>query len=297
MKFVGPHVSAAGGVENAPLNAAKLEATAFGLFTRNQRQWIAKPLTSESIERFKANMTECGFTANTVLPHDSYLINVGSPDDELWKKSLDALIDELERVEQLGLRYLNFHPGSHVNRLSEEECLERIARAMNIAIERTRTAVLVIEGTAGQGSNVGNTFEHLKTLIDLSSDPDRVGVCLDTCHMFAAGYDIRTPKAYETTMGEFDRVVGMKWLRGMHLNDSKVELGSRKDRHHSIGRGLLGFEAFRLIMNDPRLDGIPIILETIDDTVWAQEVALLRGLEGKKRVPRDFAPPDPPESQ
>jgi deoxyribonuclease-4 len=297
MKFVGPHVSAAGGVENAPLNAAKLEATAFGLFTKNQRQWIAKPLTSESIERFKANMTECGFTANTVLPHDSYLINVGSPDDDLWKKSLDALIDELERVEQLGLRYLNFHPGSHVNRLSEEECLERIARAMNIAIERTRTAVLVIEGTAGQGSNVGNTFEHLKTLIDLSSDPDRVGVCLDTCHMFAAGYDIRTPKAYETTMGEFDRVVGMKWLRGMHLNDSKVELGSRKDRHHSIGRGLLGFEAFRLIMNDPRLDGIPIILETIDDTVWAQEVALLRGLEGKKRVPRDFAPPDPPESQ
>ncbi|HUX51449.1 MAG TPA: deoxyribonuclease IV [Spirochaetia bacterium] len=292
MKYVGPHVSASGGVENAPVNAAKLGANAFSLFTKNQRQWQAKPLTEESITAFKTNMKEYGFRFEHVIPHNSYLVNVGSPDDELWNKSLDALQDELERVEQLGLTYLNFHPGSHLGRISEDECIERIARAMNRVLERTKTGVLLIEGTAGQGSNIGSRFEHLSAIIDLSKHPSRVGVCLDTCHMFAAGHDIRTEKVYASTMAEFDKTVGFKWLKAIHLNDAKVELGSRKDRHHSIGRGTLGFEAFRLLVNDPRLEEIPFILETIDETVWAAEIKLLRSLVGKKRVPAGMTAPE-----
>lgn len=293
MKFLGPHVSAAGGVEQAPVNAAAIGATAFGLFTRNQRQWASKPLSGESIDAFKRNMDELGYSAAQVLPHDSYLINVGSADPEISRKSFDALLDELTRVEQLGLTFLNFHPGAHVNLITEEECLERISQAMNLIFGRTEHASLVIEGTAGQGSNVGYRFEHLAAIIGMVEQKERVGVCLDTCHMFAAGYDLRTPAAYEKTMAEFEKVVGFRNLKGIHLNDAKVELGSKKDRHHSIGRGTLGFEAFRLIMNDERLEGIPLILETIDETVWEQEIQLLQSLVGKKRVPSGLAPPEP----
>ncbi len=278
MKFVGAHVSAAGGVFNAPLNAKEIGARAFALFTKNQRQWKAKPLTETAIRKFKENLKAVGIKPEHVLPHDSYLINLGSPDPEKRRKSLEAFIDEVERCYQLGLKYLNFHPGSHLRKVSEEECLRIVADSINEAISRTRDVVLVIENTAGQGSNVGYRFEHIARIIELVEDKSRIGVCLDTCHLFAAGYDIRTREAYERTMEEFDRVVGFKYLRGMHLNDAKSQLGSRVDRHHSIGKGNIGLDAFRFIMNDPRLDDIPLILETIDPSIWKEEIELLYSL-------------------
>jgi len=277
-KFVGAHVSAAGGVFKAPLNATKIGARAFALFTRNQRQWRAKPLKEEEIRKFRENLKRAGISPEHVLPHDSYLINLGSPEPEKRKKSLEAFIDEIERCYQLGLKYLNFHPGSSLGKVSDEECLKIVAESVNEALSRTEKVILVIENTAGQGNNVGYRFEHLATIIELVEDKSRIGVCLDTCHLFAAGYDIRTKEAYEKTMKEFDEIVGFNYLRGMHLNDAKSELGSRIDRHHSIGKGNIGLEAFRFIMNDERLNGIPLILETIDPSIWKDEIELLYSL-------------------
>ncbi|BCD67422.1 deoxyribonuclease IV [Nitratiruptor sp. YY09-18] len=274
-KFVGAHVSASGGVENAPKNAQKIGAKAFALFTKNQRQWKAKPLSQESIEKFNEYLYEAGIQKKHILPHDSYLINLGHPEDEKWKKSLDAFIDEVQRCEQLGLDKLNFHPGSHLKKISEDECLDRISEAMNEALKQSSSVTLVIENTAGQGSNLGYKFEHLRYLIDKSIDKSRVGVCLDTAHMFAAGYDIRTKEAYEKSMQEFDEIVGFAYLKGMHINDSKAKFASRVDRHHSLGKGEIGLEAFRYIMQDERIKDIPLILETIDDTIWDKEIELL----------------------
>ncbi|WP_456485103.1 deoxyribonuclease IV [Hydrogenimonas sp.] len=277
-KFVGAHVSASGGVFNAPLNASKIGAKAFALFTKNQRQWKAKPLDGETIEKFKENLRASGIEPKHVLPHDSYLINLGHPEKQKRQKSLDAFIDEVRRCEQLGLDRLNFHPGSHLKKISEEECLGRIAEAMNITLNETEGVTLVIENTAGQGSNLGYKFEHLAYLIDKTEDKSRVGVCLDTCHTFTAGYDLRTKEAYEATTKEFDEIVGFDYLKGMHINDSKPPLGSRVDRHHSLGEGEIGWDAFKYIMNDPRMNDIPLILETIDDTIWAQEIRALYDL-------------------
>jgi len=277
-KFVGAHVSTAGGVFNAPLNAKEIGAKAFALFTKNQRQWRAKPLTEEVVRKFKENLKRVGISPEVVLPHDGYLINLGSPDREKRKRSLEAFIDEVERCYQLGLKYLNFHPGSSLGKVSEEECLKIVADSINEAVSRTKGVVLVIENTAGQGNTVGYRFEHLARIIELVEDKERIGVCLDTCHAFAAGYDIRTREAYEKTTKEFDEVVGFKYLKGMHLNDAKSTLGSRVDRHHSIGKGNIGLEAFRLIMNDERLNGIPLILETIDPSIWKEEIELLYSL-------------------
>jgi len=277
-KFVGAHVSTAGGVFNAPLNAREIGAKAFALFTKNQRQWRARPLTEEVIGKFRENLKRAGISPEMVLPHDSYLINLGSPDGEKRRKSLEAFVDEVERCYQLGLKYLNFHPGSSLGKVSEEECLKIVAESVNEAISRTKEVILVIENTAGQGNTVGYRFEHLARIIELVENKERIGVCLDTCHMFAAGYDIRTREAYEKTMKEFDEIVGFKYLKGMHLNDAKSELGSRVDRHHSIGKGNIGLEAFRLIMNDERLNGIPLILETIEPSIWKEEIELLYSL-------------------
>ncbi len=274
-KYVGAHVSASGGVHNAPKNAEAIGAKAFALFTKNQRQWKAKPLAKEHIEAFDAHCTKAGIDKKYILPHDSYLINLGHPDDAQRQKSLDAFLDEVERCELLGLDKLNFHPGSHLRKISEEECLDRIADAMNEVLRQSDNVTLVIENTAGQGSNLGYKFEHLRYLIDKSIDKSRVGVCLDTAHMFAAGYDIRTRETYEETMRKFDEIVGFAYLRGMHINDSKAKFASRVDRHHSLGKGEIGLDAFRFIMNDSRLDDIPLILETIDDTIWDKEIALL----------------------
>lgn len=278
-KFVGAHVSASGGVFNAPLNAMAIGAKAFALFTKNQKQWAAKPLEEETIALFKANLAKSGILPKHILPHDSYLINLGHPEEDKRQKSLEAFIDEVQRCSQLGLDRLNFHPGSHLKQISEEECIDRIASSMNEALRVTNGVTLVIENTAGQGSNLGWRFEHLAAIIERIEDKSRVGVCIDTCHMFTAGYDIRTKEAYDATWGEFDRIVGFKYLKGMHINDSKPDLGSHVDRHDSIGKGKIGFDAFGYIMNDPRMDDIPLVLETIDETIWAQEIALLYSMQ------------------
>lgn len=290
MKYIGAHVSASGGVENAPVNAAEIGANAFALFTKNQRQWNSKPLTPESVEAFRENMAAGGFRPEYVLPHDSYLINLGSPEDEKWQRSCDAFLDEVRRAEQLGLRLLNFHPGSHLGLITEEECLARIAVAMNRAISESESLVLVIENTAGQGSNVGYSFEHLARLIELTREKSRVGVCIDTCHAFAAGYDLRTPETWAAVMDSFGKIVGFEFLRAMHLNDAKSEFGSRVDRHNPLGDGNLGIEAFRHLMEDSRLDDMPLILETPDPERWAQEIRTLFGFAGQEPVRR--AAPD-----
>ncbi len=280
MKTIGAHVSTSGGLHQAPLNAAAIGATAFALFTKNQRQWTAPPLTAAEIDLFRKNCAENGFGPAQILPHDSYLINLGNPDPAKRAVSLDSIVHELRRCEALGLDRLNFHPGSHLREISEEECLGLIADGMNRALEKTKGVTLVIENTAGQGSNVGYRFEHLARLIELTEDKSRVGVCVDTAHAFGSGYDLRTAEDVRATLAEFDRVVGLEWLRGMHLNDSKAALGSRVDRHHSIGAGLIGEECFRTLMKDPRLDGIPLVLETIDPDLWPREIADLRKWAG-----------------
>ncbi len=278
MKYVGAHVSISGGVENAPLNAAGIGAKAFAMFTKNQRQWKSAPLTEESIQAFQENCRANGFSPEHILPHDGYLINMGNPDPEKRKQSLEAFTDEMSRCQQLGLDRLNFHPGSHLKLIAEDDCLKLIAECVNTALSETKGVTAVIENTAGQGSNLGYRFEHLARIIELIDDKSRVGVCLDTCHTFAAGYDLTTPEAYETTMRDFDRIIGFRYLRGVHLNDSKSRLGGHLDRHNSIGAGELGIEPFRLLMNDPRFDDIPLVLETIDESLWPQEIRLLYSL-------------------
>jgi deoxyribonuclease-4 len=281
MKFVGAHVSSAGGVENAPLNAHKIGAKGFALFTKNQRQWVAKPLEEKNINKFKEYCEEFGYTADMILPHDSYLINLGHPEIEKREKSLNAFVEELKRCEILDLKYLNFHPGSHLKKISEEECLDNIATSMNTAIKESESCELIMECTAGQGSNLGFKFEHLSYIISKIEDKSRVGVCLDTAHMFAAGYDIRTKDAYESTMKNFDELVGFKYLKGMHINDSKAKFDSNVDRHHSLGEGEIGIDAFKFIMNDERIDNIPLVLETIDPEIWDKEIELLYSFVGK----------------
>lgn len=275
MKYIGAHVNATGGVENAPLNANAIGAKAFALFTRNQRQWKSSPLTEKSISLFKERCAEFGYEAKHILPHDSYLINLGSPDPEGLQKSREAFLDEMRRCEQLGLDRLNFHPGSHLNGLSVDECLNRIAESINLALEQTEGVCAVIENTAGQGTNLGHTFEHLAAIIDKVEDKSRVGVCIDTAHTLAAGYDIRSEEGFMETFRRFDEIVGFSYLRGMHINDSKKELGTRVDRHDCIGKGVMGLDTFRMLMNDPRFEEIPLILETPDESIWAEEISLL----------------------
>ncbi len=275
MKLVGAHVSTSGGVQNAPLNAQAIGAKAFALFTKNQRQWFAKPYDTETIDAFHRNMEETGYRPEHVLPHDSYLINLGNPDNDKRKKSLDSFIDELSRCSQLDLLYLNTHPGSHVKIATEEECLTLIAESINIALDKTSGVSVVLENTAGQGSNVGYSFEHLASMIDRIEDKSRVGICFDTCHAFAAGYDLRTQTSCKKVFKDLDTIVGLKFLKGVHLNDAKSEYQSHVDRHHSISEGNLGTDVFKFLMNDKRFDGIPMILETIDDSIWAEEIKLL----------------------
>lgn len=278
MKYIGAHVSASGGVENAPINANNIGAKAFALFTKNQKQWFSKPLTKENIIGFKENCDKFGYTAEHIMPHDSYLINLGNPVPENLKKSRSAFLDEMRRCEQLGITLLNFHPGSHLKQFSEEECLDKIAESINLTLDKTNGVTAVIENTAGQGTNMGYKFEHLAHMIDKVEDKSRIGVCLDTCHTYTAGYDIKSEEGYKKTFKEFERIVGFKYLKGIHLNDSKKELASRVDRHDSIGKGLLGEEVFKRLMNDPRFDDMPIILETPDDGLWEEEIRWLYSL-------------------
>jgi deoxyribonuclease-4 len=277
-KYIGAHVSASGGVGNAILNAEAIGANAFALFTRNQRSWVSKPLPQLEIDGFKALLADRGFQPEMVLPHDSYLINLGSPDEETLQKSRAAFFDEMFRAQQLGLTMLNFHPGSHLNRISEEECLDQIAREINLALSKTEGVTAVIENTAGQGTNLGWRFEHIARIIEGVEDKSRVGVCIDTCHTLAAGYDLTTEMGYQFTMDEFERIVGFKYLRAIHLNDSKKGTGSHVDRHEVLGEGAMGKEFFSRLMHDPRFDDMPIILETPDPMRWADEIKWLRSL-------------------
>jgi len=278
-KYIGAHVSASGGVENAPLNAKAIGANAFALFTKNQRQWVAKPLSMESIDLFKRNCADNGLDANYILPHDSYLINLGHHEPEALAKSREAFLDEMQRCEQLGLKLLNFHPGSHLNAISEEACLSLIAESINIALRATKGVTAVIENTAGQGSNVGFSFAQIAQIISQVDDKERVGVCIDTCHVFAAGYDLATESGYQQTWQEFDTLIGKSYLKAIHLNDSKKGLNSRVDRHDSLGKGELGMPLFERMMKDSRFDGMPIVLETPDENLWADEIKLLRSFE------------------
>lgn len=279
MKYIGAHVSACGGVFNAPVNAHEIGATAFALFTKNQKQWVAKPLTDEEIGKFKDNCAKYGYTAAQILPHDSYLINLGSPREEGLQKSRAAFIDEMRRCEQLGLDRLNFHPGSHLKEISVDECLATIAHSINLALDKTQGVTAVIENTAGQGSNLGYTFEQIAQIIEQVEDKSRVGVCIDTCHSFAAGYDLSTELGFTQVFEHFENVIGFKYLRGMHLNDATKPLASKVDRHSTLGNGVLGMVPFQMIMKDSRFDGIPLILETPDPDIWAQELDTLRSFQ------------------
>ncbi|MFA6875036.1 MAG: deoxyribonuclease IV [Parabacteroides sp.] len=275
MKYIGAHVSTTGGVENAPLNANTIGAKAFALFTRNQRQWKSAPLTEKSITLFKTRCKEFRYETKHILPHDSYLINLGHPEAEGLQKSREAFLDEMQRCEQLGLDRLNFHPGSHLNQISEEECLTRIADSVNWALSQTKGVCAVLENTAGQGTNLGFRFEQLAYIIDKVEDKSRIGICIDTAHTLAAGYNIRTKESFEETFRHFNDVIGFSYLRGMHINDSKKELSTHVDRHDSIGKGVMGMTTFQLLMDDPRFDDIPLILETPDETLWAEEITKL----------------------
>ena len=275
MKYFGAHVSAAGGVENAPANAHAIGATGFAFFTKNQRQWVAKPLAAGEIDAFREACERYGYTPAQILPHDSYLINLGHPEKEPLEKSRAAFLNEMQRCELLGLDRLNFHHGSHLQKITEQESLDRIAESINMALDRTHGVTAVIENTAGQGSNLGYTFEQIAYIINEVEDKSRVGVCLDTAHTLAAGYDIKTPEGFAETFRHFDEVVGFSYLMGMHLNESKKDLGSRVDRHESIGKGLMGLDTFRMIMADPRFDNMPLILETPDEALWPEEIQLL----------------------
>ena len=276
MKYIGAHVSASGGVENAPLNASNIGATAFALFTKNQRQWKSTPLTEKSIELFKQRCSQLGYSPKQILPHDSYLINLGHPEKEALEKSREAFLDEVQRCEQLGIDRLNFHPGAHLNLIGIDECLRIISDSINHTLNKTKGVIVVIENTAGQGSSVGHKFEHIAQIIEYVEDKSRVGVCIDTCHSFAAGYDLSTPEEFKKAFINFDQVVGFKYLKGMHLNDAKKGLASHVDRHESLGKGILGEQSFKLLMSDNRFDDIPLILETPDESIWAEEIERLK---------------------
>lgn len=276
--YIGAHVSAAGGVDNAITNALTIGANAFALFTKNNRRWEAPPLKKETIERFKTLCQNHKFSAKQILPHASYLINLGHPTKEGLEKSRDAFLDEMERCEQLGITLLNFHPGSHLNQISVDECLTKIADSINFALEKTETVTAVLENTAGQGTNLGYDFNHLAEIINQVEDKSRVGVCIDTCHAFAAGYDLRTKEDCQSLFQVFEETVGFTYLKGMHLNDSKSTFNSRVDRHHSLKEGETGEAIFRYIMQDKRFKNIPLILETIEPKLWPEEITWLRSL-------------------
>ena len=278
MKYIGAHVSAAGGVENVPERAHEIGAKAFALFTKNQRRWEGPPLTKENIKGFKKSCQDLGYSMGQVMPHDSYLINLGHPEEQQLQKSRNAFLDEIQRCEQLGIKLLNFHPGNHLNKISIEECLDRNAESLNWALEKTNGVTAVIENTAGQGTSVGYKFEYLARIIDGVDDKSRVGVCIDTCHAFAAGYDLSTEKGYHKMWNQFEELIGFEYLKGMHLNDSKKECGSRVDRHDNIGEGKIGIKGFELLMKDERLNDIPMILETPNTERWPEEISLLYDL-------------------
>ena len=280
MYFIGPHVSIGGGVANAPRNAKALGATGFGMFVKNQRQWTAAPYAQADVDAFRRQLKADGYTSAQVMPHAGYLINLANPDEAAHAKSMASLLDELRRCMALGLDKLNFHPGSHLRLLTPQAACSRVAQSVNSALAETEGVTLVIENTAGSGGNLGAPFEELKAIIDGVDDKARVGVCLDTMHTFAAGFDIRTRDGFLTTIDQSDRTVGLGYLRGLHLNDSKVALNSHVDRHESLGAGLLGIDVFKCIMRDARFENMPLVLETPNEELWAREIEQLMAMAG-----------------
>lgn len=278
MKYIGAHISVSGGVSNAPINANAIGAKAFALFTRNPSRWHSTAISDKEAEAFKHNCALYGYKPQQILPHDSYLINLGAPDTEKLQKSRDAFLDEMNRCMQLGLTMLNFHPGSHLNLMNTDDCLDLIADSINSVLEKTSGVKAVIENTAGQGSNLGFSFAQIAHIIDRVDDKSRIGVCIDSCHAFAAGYDLSTPEGYEATWNEFSDTIGFNYLSGMHLNDTKKGLASKVDRHESLGKGMLGENFFKMLMADPRFDEIPLILETPNEELWAEEIKWLYSL-------------------
>lgn len=276
MKYIGAHVSASGGIQNAPINADSIGANAFAFFTKNQRQWQAPPLGDEDVLSFHGEREKAEIDVRHILPHDSYLINLGHPEQEGLSKSRNAFLIELQRCDRLGLPLLNFHPGSHLRQISEEECLERIGESIQWALDQTDQVVAVIENTAGQGSNLGVSLGQLKAIMDGVGSKQRVGICIDTAHAFAAGVQLNDRHAFDDFFAELDETIGFQYLRGMHLNDSKKECGTRVDRHACLGEGFIGIKPFEWIMQDPRFDDIPLILETPNPKGWKEEIAMLR---------------------
>ena len=279
LKLVGAHVSAAGGVHNAVSEAVAIGANAFALFLRSQRTWHSKPLSADVAEKFKAACEEHRFPPHAILPHGSYLMNLGSPDEGTLMKSRQALIDEMKRCEMLGLTKYNFHPGSTCGKIPVDECIGRIVESINSALDQTSGVTAVVENMSCQGNTIGGRFQELHAIVSGIKDKSRIGVCLDTCHAFAAGYDLRSKESFQAVLEEFEKVVGFEYLQGVHLNDSKGDLGCHLDRHENIGMGKLGKDAFRWLMNDPRFNGIPLILETPGGVGYDKEIRLLRSLE------------------
>lgn len=275
MKYIGAHVSAEGGVDKTPMRAKEIGARAFALFTRNASRWRSAAIKPKQAEAFRRGCEELGYAPSQILPHDSFLINLGSPDAEKLQMSRDAFLDEFRRCEQLGLTMLNFHPGSHLGQIDPDKCLDLIAESINYTLDATEGVTAVIENTAGQGSNLGYRFDQIARIIDGVEDKSRVGVCVDTCHTYSAGYDLVTPEGYEATWREFDEVIGAPYLKALHLNDDKRELASRVDRHACIGQGTMGKDFFTRLVNDPRFDGMPLILETPEPLLWPDEIEWL----------------------
>ena len=281
---MGAHVSIAGGFEKAIERALRVGCDTAQIFSKSNNQWAAPEIKPEDAKRFREAAKQSGI--GPLFSHTAYLINVGSPEKEAWEKSQDALKVEVERATVLGLAFIVLHPGSH-KETNEADCLKRIGDAVAWVVDKTAgsTVKVLYEIAAGQGSAVGYSFEHLRDLLKLTDCPSRTGICIDTCHMFAAGYDIRTEAAYEKTFQDFDQIVGIRNVKAVHLNDSKKEIGCRVDRHEHIGKGCIGIEAFRCLMNDGRLREVPMVLETPkDEETLAEDVEnlkVLRSLIGK----------------
>lgn len=275
MKKAGAHVSIAGGLFHAPDEAKALEADAFGMFVKNQRQWFAPLPDDNAVNWFRFHLASSRIRPEDVLVHGGYLINLGNADQERFQKSFDSFLAEAKTVDRLGLKLFNFHPGAHVNLSTPKEAISRIAGAVNRAAEETESVVFVLETMAGQGTVIGSRFEELAEILSQLKDSTRAGVCIDTCHIFSAGYDLRTEEEFEKTMEEFDRLIGFSFLKGMHLNDSKNPLNSRCDRHESLGKGHLGLFPFEKIASDKRFDNIPLILETPNREIWKDEIRFL----------------------
>jgi len=276
MKFIGAHVSAAGGVENTPHRAAAIGADAFSLFVKNQKRWSAPPFKEGQPQSFKKALQKSGISPENVIPHAGYLINLAHPDKDKRQKSLDAMVDEVLRVEELGLTFINVHPGSHLNITSRTEALQQVAKSLDWIMEQTSTGHILLENTAGQGTNLGYQFEELARILDHCRYPERAGICIDSCHAYSAGYNLADPSEYNRAKEEMIRLWGPEKVRAFHVNDSLNPLGSRKDRHEQLGKGTLGWKAFENLMTDPLWEDRPFILETRQEDLWAEEIRELR---------------------